>query len=236
MNKKLLVIIIAVVFIAGGGIAWNSKKNKPVGPEGTNGNYVIAYDLYAWTLRQKWMNTGSINDSLIVRGSNNYFRRIAPLSETLSGYMSIPAANTAIATMQNDINGKVPNARQLTINGTTFDLSSNRTWTIPTSTYTAGTGITISGNVISRTKRQETYSGTTNASGIYTVTFSTPYSVAPNIQAGLINGADNQNLRVTSITANGFTVLARNRVDVVGLLPTWTNVSGIGVDVLITEK
>lgn len=132
MKKRIFIItaLCAVLFLGIIHFSFKTDKNKEVGPEGTNGNYVIAYDLNAWTLRQKWMNTGSINDSLIVRGANTYFRRIAPLSETLNNYMSIPAANTAIATMQNDINGKVPNARNITINGVTQNLSSDRNWTV----------------------------------------------------------------------------------------------------------
>jgi len=103
--------------------------------------------------------------------------------------------------------------------------------------YTAGTGIDISSGVISTTaKRQETYSGTTNASGQYTVVFSNSYSVAPNIQANIIGAPDNQNIRITSIGTTGFTVTVRNRTDVVGLLPTWSNVNGASVDVLITQK
>lgn len=86
------------------------------------------------------------------------------------------------------------------------------------------------------TKRRETYSGTTNASGVVTVTFGTAFSVAPNIQANLINAADNQNLRITSITTTGFTVLARTRTDALGLLPTWANAPSLAVDILITEK
>lgn len=85
-------------------------------------------------------------------------------------------------------------------------------------------------------KHQETYSGTTNGSGVYTVTFGTAYAAAPNIQANLIGGADNQNLRITAVSTTGFTVLARTRVDVIGLLPTWNNASGLSVDALITEK
>jgi len=85
-------------------------------------------------------------------------------------------------------------------------------------------------------KRQETYSGTSNGSGVYSVTFGTAYSVAPNIQVSLNNGTDTQTWRVTSITTTGFSVLVRNRVDVIGLLPTYANVSGAALDVLITEK
>lgn len=103
--------------------------------------------------------------------------------------------------------------------------------------YTAGTGINISSGVISTTsKRQETYSGITNASGQYTVVFSSSYSVTPNIQANIIGAPDNQNIRITSVGTTGFTVTVRNRVDVVGLLPTWNNVNGALVDVLITQK
>jgi len=85
-------------------------------------------------------------------------------------------------------------------------------------------------------KRTEKYSGTTNSSGIYTVTFGTAFSAAPNIQANIIGATDTQNLRITSISTTGFTVTVRNRTDVVGLLPTWSNVNGANVDVLITEK
>lgn len=85
-------------------------------------------------------------------------------------------------------------------------------------------------------KRQETYSGTTNGSGVYTVTFPTAFSVAPNIQAGITNGTDTQTSRITSISTTGFTILVRNRTDVIGLLPSYANVSGATVDVVVTEK
>lgn len=137
MKKRIFIItaLCAVLFLGIIHFSFKTDKDKKIGPEGTNGNYVIAYDLNAWTLRQKWMNTGSINDSLIVRGANTYFRRIAPLSETLSGYMSIPAANSAIATMQNDINGKATLAQAR--NG----LSLTTTGTIGAATYNPTTGV-----------------------------------------------------------------------------------------------
>lgn len=113
------------------------------------------------------------------------------------------------------------NTNQLT-NGSGFITSSSLTWSNITGKPTI--------------KRTETYSGTTNASGLVTITFGTAFAVAPNIQANIINGADNQNIRITSITTTGATVLVRNRVDVIGLLPTWTNAASMNVDILITEK
>lgn len=104
-----------------------------------------------------------------------------------------------------------------------------------------GDNLTISnGNTIALgiplVKRQESYSGTTNSSGQYTVVFSSSYSVTPNIQANIIGAPDNQNIRITSVGTTGFTVTVRNRVDVVGLLPTWSDVNGASVDVLVTQK
>lgn len=85
-------------------------------------------------------------------------------------------------------------------------------------------------------KKQETFSGTTNSSGNYTVTFGTAYSVAPNIQANIIGGSNTNLIKITSVSTTGFTVNVVNRVDVIGLLPTYNNVNGASVDVLITEK
>jgi len=96
--------------------------------------------------------------------------------------------------------------------------------------YDSATGI------MRKTKRTEPYSGTTNGSGVYAVTFSVAYSVAPNIQANIIGGTNTNIIKITSVTTTGFTVTVVNRVDVLGLLPTYSNVSGANVDVAIFEK
>lgn len=85
-------------------------------------------------------------------------------------------------------------------------------------------------------KKQETFSGTTNASGNYTVTFGASYSVAPNIQANIIGGSNTNLIKITSVSTTGFTVNVVNRTDVVGLLPSYANVNGASVDVICTEK
>lgn len=44
----------------------------------------------------------------------------------------------------------MPTARTLTINGTTYDLTADRSWTISTgTTYTFSTGLTIAGTITS---------------------------------------------------------------------------------------
>ena len=97
-------------------------------------------------------------------------------------------------------------------------------------------------NRIAAPKKATPYSGTTNASGVYTVTFPTAYAVAPNIQANMVNqSATNQFLRISSITTTGFTVntFARASLTVLGLellAAATVVVPSAPVDVLITEK
>jgi len=85
------------------------------------------------------------------------------------------------------------------------------------------------------------YSGTTNASGDYAVTFSSAYSVAPNIQANIIGGTANQFILISSISTTGFSVktVQRSAVTLLGievLLAATTNLSGANVHVLITPN
>lgn len=96
-------------------------------------------------------------------------------------------------------------------------------------------------------KRQLTYSGTTDASGNYTVTFNPSFTVAPNIQQNLLGGNALQGTLVTSITTTGFTIQAYTR-STVSSLPVIGTLTGLlvgaatnplvggNIDVLITEK
>lgn len=91
-------------------------------------------------------------------------------------------------------------------------------------------------------KRQECYSGTTNSSGVYTISFTTAYAVAPNIQASITNqGGSNQYLRVTAVSTTGFTINAysfstNTILGIINLTSTTANTNGATVDVIVTEK
>lgn len=103
-------------------------------------------------------------------------------------------------------------------------------------TFNGGTGV-LNVPTPSSSKRQETYSISTNSSGVSTVTFGTAYGAAPNIQLQATNfSSDNQFLRVTAISTTGFSVIARLRTDIAGLLPSFSNINAATADVLITEK
>ena len=89
--------------------------------------------------------------------------------------------------------------------------------------------------------RQDTFSGVTDSSGLYTVVFDTQFTVAPNIQVKLVGSETNQFVRVTAVSATGFTVHAfqRNTVNLLGvdlLLSATADINGANVDVIVTEK
>lgn len=102
--------------------------------------------------------------------------------------------------------------------------------------------VTTSNGLVSSGKRMELYSGTTNGSGIYTVTFGTSYSVAPNVQASLSNQtATNQYLRISSITTTGFTINAyafntNTLLGIVSLVSTTSALASVSIDVIVIEK
>ena len=87
-----------------------------------------------------------------------------------------------------------------------------------------------------------TRSGVTDATGTYSFTFQNPYPSPPNVQASITNQASpNQSIRVTSVTASGYTinVYQRNVVTLLGaevLLGAVVPVQGATVDVLVTAK
>lgn len=90
-------------------------------------------------------------------------------------------------------------------------------------------------------RRVETYLGTTDGSGNYTVTYSPAFSTTPDVQPQLQAGTTQQMVRITSSTTTGFTVNATNRatvtllsVDV--LLGNTTPLVGASVGVLVTSR
>lgn len=87
-------------------------------------------------------------------------------------------------------------------------------------------------------KRQIPYSGTTDGSGLYTVTFGTAFGVAPNIQATIVGGTTEQMTRVVSVSTTGFQVHAFQRATVLSLAlsTATTNINGAAIDVIVTEK
>lgn len=114
----------------------------------------------------------------------------------------------------------------------------NRQWVFPSQSGNADKILTTNGNNVYwlDKKKSENISGTTNSSGLYTFTFGNTYDFAPNVQANIINASDSQILKIGTPTTTSVTIVVRDRIDDVGSLPTWTNVNGAKVDILVTEK
>lgn len=134
------------------------------------------------------------------------------------------------------------NTNQLT-NGSGFitsevDGSTTNEIELPTLSGNSGKFLTNNGSASSweALKRVEHYNSTTNASGLYTVTYGTAFGATPNVQFQIVGGSVTNTIRLTASSTTGFTVHVQNRVDVVGLLPTYNNVSGATVDVLVVER
>lgn len=97
------------------------------------------------------------------------------------------------------------------------------------------------GTYIPDVKRQETYLGTSDGSGNYTVTYSTAYPTTPDVQPQIQNATVTQSVRITSTSTTGFTVQVTNRAvtSVLGIdliSGTATAVSGASVSVLVTAR
>lgn len=93
----------------------------------------------------------------------------------------------------------------------------------------------------SNSKRVETYLGTTDASGNYTVTYGTAFSTIPDVQPQLQAGTASQVARITASSTTGFTVNVTNRASVTllgieVLLAATTPVNGASVGVLVTSR
>jgi hypothetical protein len=78
------------------------------------------------------------------------------------------------------------------------------------------------------------YSGSTNGSGVYAVTYGSAYSVKPHVVFSVEGGTNKDTTVLTSTTTTGFSILVERRTDIVGLLPSYAAVSGITVNVTVT--
>lgn len=229
--------------------SYNDLTNKPSVPTYTNLNQFVNGPGYI---------TSAPNASVVTTGiatsttSGNSFTINVPAPTAQVPQTLVGVGSVTVTSGVNSFTINAPQSSSLSAGSGVSISGGTITNTAPESTtITAGNRMTVtksgSSYTVAATKRQETYSGTTDASGNYTVTFSTAYSVAPNIQCQVIAGTTETFLRVTSITATGFTINVYTRgivssLPVIGVLTntllgaTTTPLSAANVDVLITEK
>lgn len=90
-------------------------------------------------------------------------------------------------------------------------------------------------------RRIETYFGTTDGNGDYSVTYAPAFTEIPCVLPDLISTANSQTWRISDSTVNGFTVRVEQRssVDVLGVQVvgfTTTPVSGAELNVTVMER
>lgn len=106
---------------------------------------------------------------------------------------------------------------------------------------TSGMSFILNKPTIPVVRRMETFSGVTDASGNFTVTYATAYPAIPHVNPQLTAGTPSQVVRVVASTATGFTVNATNRSSVTllaveVLLAATTPVVGAAVSVSVLAR
>lgn len=90
-------------------------------------------------------------------------------------------------------------------------------------------------------RKVETFLGTTDASGNFTITFANTYTTPPDVQPQIIGGTFNQSVRVVSVSNTGCIVQAAQRnlvtlLSVEVLLGATVNLVGASVTVQVTPR
>jgi hypothetical protein len=218
LNWKLLAYLPAIIIVFTIGFLSSTTLNKRR-VDSYGYLYFKYYDSVMVHKNFKIVNVinGAVSDSLITRHANGNITRLN-MNQLIVPYANITGRPLSTTDLSEGTNLYFTTARARSSISSGNELS-----------YNSSTG------VVSKTKNTETSTGTTNASGTYTFTFAKTYSVAPNVQANIINGTDSQIIRVGTPTTTSVTVTVRNRTDVVGLLPSWSNVNGANVHILVNE-
>lgn len=180
---------------------------------------------------------------------NNYITR-AEIPENVSAFINDAGYITRITNAPvNSVNGQTGDIVLSLFSGKYSDLIGKPTLFSGAYNDLSGKPLLFSGNYDDLSnkpttpivRRSETYRGLTNASGNYSVTYSTPFPSVPDVQPQLQAGTPTQVVRVVSNTTTGFTVQVTNRTsaNLLGLellLAATTVVSGSDVSVLVTAR
>lgn len=205
---------------------------------------------YPYTTDNQYFNSARFNTAIssittnaIVEGTSNFYftvpRARASFSITntgstgnasydfLTGIVNIPNY-TVTSGLINSALGYTPPSQT----------TSDSRYVMVSSSYTNPSWITsIPSTKVTGLKRQDLYSGTTNSSGIYTITYPTSFVATPNIQYNLGTGSSNKwTILLTASSSTSCSFYVQLRTDIAGLLPTYSNVTGALIDVVVTEK
>jgi len=163
--------------------------------------------------------SGDYTTSLVTEGTNLYFtdaRARAAITLTTtgsSGSATYVGGTLNVPTYTLSGLGGVPTSRSLTINGTSYDLSADRSWSVGTVTsvdLSVPTGFAISGNPIT-------------SSGTLALAFASGYSLPTNASQTNWDAAYNDKINSASVTGTTTKTLTLNQQDGGTITASWTD-------------
>ena len=165
--------------------------------------------------------SGDYTTSLVTEGTNLYFtdaRARAAITLTTtgsSGSATYVGGTLNVPTYTLSGLGGVPTSRSLTINGTSYDLSADRSWSVGTVTsvdLSVPTGFAITGNPIT-------------SSGTLALAFATGYSLPTNASQTNWDAAYNDKINSASVTGTTTKTLTLNQQDGGTITASWTDIN-----------
>lgn len=131
---------------------------KAIGPIGTNPPQYTPTKFYTAELGTEHLYppVNFLTDTIVGHNYlNNMFTRLGTVNDIRSGLATTASLSSYVtnSSLTTTLGGYVPTTRNITINGIAFDLSANRSWTTPNTTYTAGFGLDLTGTVFSLSAR-----------------------------------------------------------------------------------
>jgi hypothetical protein len=160
------------------------------------------------------------------------------LTATLGGYATTTALNSGLITKFNVPSGTT--AQYIRGDGSLSTFPSIPVVPTAVSAFTNDVGY-LTTATLNGYRKVETFLGTTDASGNFTITFANTYSTPPDVQPQIIGGTFNQSVRVVSVTNTGCVVQAAQRnlvtlLSVEVLLGATVNLVGASVTVQVTPR
>jgi hypothetical protein len=189
-------------------IAGAASVGKFVFYNGTNLAYVslnattpLSYDngLNTFSISQSGASTNGFLSSTDWNTFNNKQAAITLTTTGSSGDATLVGSTLNIPNYSSALSGYVPTGRQLTINGTAYDLSADRSWSVGTVTSVATTG-PITGGTITGSGTIGITQATNSADGYLS---STDWNTFNNKQAALVSGTNIKTINFLSLLGSG---------------------------------
>ena len=160
------------------------------------------------------------------------------LTTSLNGYATTTALTSGLSAKLNTPSGSI--TQYIRGDGTLAIFPAIPTVPTNVSAFTNDSGY-LTNAVLAGYRKVETFLGTSDANGNFTITFANTYSSPPDIQPQIIGGTFNQQVRVVSVSTTGCVVQAAQRnvvtlLNIEVLLGATVNLVGASITVQVTPR